>query len=90
MDYLEAVLLRFQRLIWCIWGFCISLGCGDIIKGVKNAMFGNLPLCKKKTHQMARSKNRRFEIYGDSKKSLKTGIIEFYKLNSSKGKAYTF
>ena len=27
---------------------------------------------------------------GDSKKSLKTGIIEFYKLNLSKGKAYTF
>ena len=27
---------------------------------------------------------------GDSKKSLKTGVIEFYKLNSSKGKAYTW
>ena len=27
---------------------------------------------------------------GDSKKSLKTAIIEFYKLNSSKGKEYTF
>ena len=27
---------------------------------------------------------------GDSKKLFKTGIIEFYKLNSSKGKAYTF
>ena len=26
---------------------------------------------------------------GDSKKSLKTAIIEFYKLNSSKGKPYT-
>ena len=27
---------------------------------------------------------------GDNKKSLKTTIIEFYKLNSSKGKEYTF
>ena len=27
---------------------------------------------------------------GDNKKSLKTAIIEFYKLNSSKGKEYTF
>ena len=26
---------------------------------------------------------------GDSKKSVKTAIIEFYKLNSSKGKEYT-
>ena len=27
---------------------------------------------------------------GDNKKSLKTTIIEFYKLNSSKAKEYTF
>ena len=27
---------------------------------------------------------------GDRKKSLKTAIIEFYKLNSNKGKEYTF
>ena len=39
---------------------------------------------------MSRSKNWRFKVDGDSKKSLKTGIIEFYKLNLSEGKAYTF
>ena len=44
----------------------------------------------KKTHQRASSKNRQFKMDGDSKKSHKTGIIEFYKLNLSKGKAYTF
>ena len=27
---------------------------------------------------------------GDSKKSLKTAIIEFYKLNSRKGKEFTY
>ena len=43
----------------------------------------------KKSCQTARSKNWRFKMDGDSKKSLKTGVIEFYKLNSSKGKAYS-
>ena len=31
-----------------------------------------------------------FTIDGDSKKSLKTAIIEFYKLNSRKGKEFTY
>ena len=35
----------------------------------------------KKTRHTARSKNRRFKMDGDSKKSLKTAVFEFYKLN---------
>ena len=34
--------------------------------------------------------NVKIAMDGDGKKLLKIAIIEFYKLNSSKGKAYTF
>ena len=52
MGYLELIFLRFQGLIWHIWGFCIFLGSGDIRKNVKVLIFGNFLFCKKKQKEI--------------------------------------
>ena len=85
MGYLEHKLLRFQGLIWCINYFRVLLGCRDIVKNVKFPFSVKLQICKKNRQNA----NVKIAMDGDSKKSLKTAIIEFYKLNSSKGKPYT-
>ena len=89
MGYLDAKLLRFQRLFCRIWDFFILLSCGDIIKSVKNVIFGNFRFCKKKKFFFKKIRQMAADVKiamdGDGKKSLKIAIIEFYKLNSSKG-----
>ena len=51
MRYLELIFLRFQGLIWHIWGFWILLGSGDIRQNVKVPIFGNYLFCKKKSQK---------------------------------------
>ena len=46
MGNLETKLLRFQRLIWRIVGFCILLGSRDIRKNIKRSLSVNLRIFK--------------------------------------------
>ena len=54
IGYQELIFLRFQGLIWHIWGFCIFPGSGDIRKNVKGLIFGNFLFCKKSKKRLIR------------------------------------
>ena len=76
IDYLEPKLLRFQRIIWHINGFCSLFSSGDIVKKVNFSFSVKSRFCKKnKLVKIRTSKSS----WMDSKKSLKTAILKFYK-----------
>ena len=80
----------FQWWFWHIVRLGSSIGSKVTAKNVKKTFFTYLQFCKKKNVKLRNEKIFKFIMAGDSKKSLKTAVLEFYKLNSNKGKPYAF